>query len=757
MSAKYYTATKSRNAGRAAWSVIFRHPARLELATGKPGRRVRRGLGTSDEAEASLLVEQLNVLLSTPELWEPGARGTATARFDTRVIDIFYEGLEATRVDFEELREQVIPLPGASEGYRTVLMLGTTGAGKTTVVRQVLGTDPKTERFPSTSTAKTTVADTELVMTDDDTYRAVVTFTPRDEVIDYLTENVAEAALAAYRGRSDHEIRRLLLDHVNQRYRFSYVLGRPGVKLNDDDLADDLVDDGATEDEDEPVDLADYGEIDLTETDRVIATAVHQVKKVVGRHAQEVLDDLGDIEEDQVVLQEYIEENLDTDLRQSDEFHTIVDTLFDEVEKRFGVLAAGDLKRNRQGWPTRWSYESDDRDNFIKTVSRFSSNHAKLFGRLLTPLVNGIRVAGRFRPDWYDEPVHLVLIDGEGLGHTPKSVSTLSTHVATQLQKVDAVILVDNAEQPMQAAPVAALKGIAVSGNASKLHVVFTHFDRVYGPNLPTFSSREEHVLASVENVLKAIGEELGPAAERVLQARIDRARFFVGGIQEPLDQTRKVGSRTIDQFASLLELLANPERLAGAGESRPVFDRMNLSLAVAEATKTFHARWRGTLGLEFNPEHGKEHWTRIKALSRRLAEGWSDEYDGLQPLANLRYYLQVQVYLMLQRPVRWEGGEPSDEERQALLDELSNAVTDKLVELVRRRLRDDVRLGWQDAYAQRGPGSTRVRARIIASEVYDRGAPIPTAVASPDQNRFLKDVAQVIREVAELFGVTLE
>jgi hypothetical protein len=34
------------------------------------------------------------------------------------------------------------------------------------------------------------------------------------------------------------------------------------------------------------------------------------------------------------------------------------------------------------------------------------------------------------------------------------------------------VLLVDNAAQPMQAAPVAALKGIAVSGNASKLHVI---------------------------------------------------------------------------------------------------------------------------------------------------------------------------------------------------------------------------------------------------------------------------------------------
>ena len=47
--------------------------------------------------------------------------------------------------------------------------------------------------------------------------------------------------------------------------------------------------------------------------------------------------------------------------------------------------------------------------------------------------------------------------------------------------------LVDNATQPMQAAPVAALnKGIAVSGNASKLHVIFTHFGTKNGQRATT-------------------------------------------------------------------------------------------------------------------------------------------------------------------------------------------------------------------------------------------------------------------------------
>lgn len=748
---KHYTATKNRNPGRESWSVIFRHPGRLD-ATGKVGRRVRRGLGTTDAAEADRLIQQLNELLSTPALWEPAARETAAARMDARVIDIFYDGLETTQMDFRAVRDGLLPLP-QDENYRKVLLLGTTGAGKTTVVRQVLGTDPTTERFPSTSTAKTTVADTELVVTVEGPYRAAVTFALRDEVIDYLTENVSEAALAIYSGKSDAHVGRRLLDHVNQRYRFSYVLGRP---IAADDDVDDLADDDEVDD-DGLLDEEDLGGIDVEGTSTLIRDSISGLRALVAREEASAREALDGTEDDPRVIDEFIEDYLDTELRQHEDFHQIVDRLSDEVEKRFALLTVGELRRNRQGWPVSWTWEANDREAFVKTISRFTSNYAPLFGRLLTPLVNGIRVAGPFTPRWALEAPRLVLIDGEGLGHTPASAVTLSTHVANLVEEVDAILLVDNATQPMQAAPVAALKGIAVSGNGIKLHYLFTHFDQVAGDNLPTFSDREEHVLASAENVLKAIGDELGPAAERILRRRLDDACFFVGGIQGELNPKQKAGSRSIQQLERLLDVLARPAETA-IGTGVPVFDRMNLSLAVAEAAKNFHTKWRGMLGLEFNPNAPKEHWTRVKALTRRLAEGWADEYDTLRPVADLRFELQLQVYLMLQRPVRWEGAEPTDDERQAIIDEASNAITRKLLDLTRRRLMEDAQRAWQGAYMQRGAGSTFVRARMIASDVYEQRAPVPTVTASPDQNRFLKDVACCIDEVAAEVGlITLE
>jgi hypothetical protein len=45
----------------------------------------------------------------------------------------------------------------------------------------------------------------------------------------------------------------------------------------------------------------------------------------------------------------------------------------------------------------------------------------------------------------------------------------------------------------------------------------------------------------------------------------------------------------------------------------------------------------------------------------------------------------------MVQRLVRWEGGEPDDDEKRVLIDTMSNAITKNLMELTRRRLAEDV------------------------------------------------------------------
>lgn len=754
---KRFVATLSRSQGRNAWAVIFRHPVRIDQSSGKPGLRVRQGLGTSDETEANALKDQLNQLLAEERYWNLPARSEAEKRFPRRVVEIFYYGMDPEQSDFGAIRDSIIPLPTAENSdYRRVLLLGTTGAGKTTLLRQLIGTDPERERFPSTSTAKTTVHETEVVLTPGP-YRAVVTFCPIDEVREHLNECLSEAVLSAYRGDSDNEMLRKLLMHVNQRFRFNYLLGNgPQVVGIDDDDDDD--------DEDIPVEQSDDfitdSVINIDSTNALLSKSITTLRAVSIRYGDQLKAELGAIDEkDQRVVDELFEEELDRHLREDNEFHRISDELMDEIELRFTLLTEGKVRRNKQGWPQSWSWETDDRASFIKTITRFSSNHSPRFGYLLTPLVNGIRVAGAFLPAWNNgmQP-KLVLLDGEGLGHTPKSVAAISTSMIRRIESTDAIVLVDNAIQPMQAAPVAAMKEMIMSGCASKLLLVFSHFDEVKGDNLPNAASKEQHVLASAENVLASIGEELGRFAERALRCRLKEACFFFGSIDEHLDDTKKAHRRTISQMKKLLVAIDAIVEKPSTTPEKPVYDRMNLVLAVKNAAEGFHDTWWPRLGLTYKPGISKEHWKRVWALSRRLSTpGLGDEYDNLKPVADLRKQLQERLYVLLQNPVKWEPSEPtSDEHKQQIFDNLANTLSAKILDLASRRVRTERMTEWQSAFSQSGRGSSYSRASIIGENIYKRAAPIPDVTPSPDRNSFLHEVAVILDTTCEQVGAKL-
>ena len=98
----------------------------------------------------------------------------------------------------------------------------------------------------------------------------------------------------------------------------------------------------------------------------------------------------------------------------------------------------------------------------------------------------------------------------------------------------------------------------------------------------------------------------------------------------------------------------------------------MNLVLGVSSAAASLHEAWRPRLGLESKPGYRKEHWTRVEALTRRLAAGWADYYGTLKPVADLRKELQRQIYVFIQNPMSWDGPEPSEEDQQFIFDEIA-------------------------------------------------------------------------------------
>lgn len=744
MADKQRTATLSK--GRASWCVIFRHPV-CKAADGRNHLRVRRGLGTDDEAQAQALVDQMNQLLAEPAYWRLGERERAARQFDRKIVAAFYDHMAPPQRDPWADREAVIPLPGGKDnrdGYARVQLIGTTGAGKTTLLRQLIGTDPLRERFPSISAAKTTVCDIEVIV-GDGPFRAVVSFIDRDLVRQYLADCVSSAVIGVLERRPEREVVRRLLEHTEQRFRLSYVLGVPGAASDGDELLDE--DDGPENDPfAEEVDVPSDDERDaLRKALAEYLDAVKTIGKEARSEAERVAESLGiNLSEASQADRDVVQEMVEDDLSDRDEFHTLVDSILEDVESRFDLLSTGHVEKGRDGWPRLWEFESEDRRSFLREVNRFSSNYAPCFGRLLTPLVQGIRVVGDFGPTWADERLKLVLLDGQGLGHKADSASSISTSITRRYQLVDAIVLVDNGAQPMQAAPCSALESIVASGHEGKLVVCFTHFDEVKGDNLFDTQARKDHVLGSFDNAVSAIGKSHGRDAAAALQRAVPDRIVFLSGIQKKLTEKSRLTLLELNRLLGAIQSTIEPPEPV---ECVPIYDVANLVLSLQSATQEFHDRWRGILNMGSRSGVTPEHWTRVKALSRRLGVFRQDEYDTLRPVADLIRLTQGHLSRYLATPLDWEPHAPRDGEdsRTQATDAIRSEVFTRLHDLARRRLLDDRFSGWVGAYEHRGMGSTRVRARDIVG-IYEEAAPVPNEMPS-DSNQFLFEVRRLVAE----------
>ena len=742
MSTIKYKATLSGGQERSGLCIIFRHPVRKN-PDGSPVR-VRRGLGTKVSADAQVLVDQMNQLLGDPAFWTPAAKSKADSMFDQKIVSAFYDNLLPAANDPWALREEYVPIPGPDDGYARARFLGVTGAGKTTLVRQIIGTDPAKERFPSTSTAKTTVCDIEIVMADGP-FTAVVTFFPREQVRLLIDECALAAAVSHVfeKGELTTAAARLL-EHGEQRFRLSYLLG--SLKNNKDEISDDDV--MIDSPEDEPA--------DVTPAEREAMAAqilnyVGRIERVAGHTANALETQLG-VKLARLERKELdaFQELFEDELRQSEDFHGIVDEIFDAVEERFEVLSAQGFRRDRNDWPLLWQFQTHDRAEFIKTVNRFSSNYAPNFGKLLTPLVEGIRVRGPFKPEWLPAAdCKLVLMDGEGLGHTPDSSASISTSITERLREVDAVVLVDSAEQPMQAGPQALLRTLAASGHEKKLIVCFTHFDAVKGDNLPNVSSKKQHVFRSLESAIGSVREVLGRTAENALTRAVDERVFFVSSIQDPIKESARLTRSELNGLVVAIQKSIIPPAPTSV---TPVYDVTNLILCIPQAMAEFREPWRARLRLPSSSNVSPEHWTRIKALSRRFAELGEIEYSSMRPVADFIARLMENISVFIATPIKWEPANAPEEMKRQVANEIAIQIFSDLHGLGTQRLFSDRVKDWTAAYSHRGPGSTNDRSNDIDA-IYREAAPIPGQAGNETASKFVAELNLMVKTAVQKSG----
>jgi hypothetical protein len=186
--------------------------------------------------------------------------------------------------------------------------------------------------------------------------------------------------------------------------------------------------------------------------------------------------------------------------------------------------------------------------------------------------------------------------------------------------------------------------------------------------------------------------------------------------------------------------------------EARPVYDPTGIGFAVQDAVSKFQGPWLARLGIGTYEGYRKEHWTRIKALNRRIAGELDDEYDTLRPIADLATQLRESISRFLNNPIAWTR-EPADEdEGQRTIDRIRQVIEVALGDLAVRRLVQNHLSDWRAAYdgpGSRGTGSTFRRASAIHG-IYGAAAPVPDAVMTEPSAAFLGEIRRIVTSAIE-------
>ena len=563
-----------------------------------------------------------------------------------------------------------------------------------------------------------------------------------------MDECLEEACASVIRGQDDEDIAGALLEHPEQRFRLSYPLGTWQQESPDhemDGLFEDEEDSAVTLPDDEVVAAAE-----LTKNNEHLKKYVDRIREISAEVQEQIAPRSGDYHdmENATRREAWIEEFTDA-LYENQGFTDISVEIMESIEERFDLIAEGDFEREATNWPILWNYEEVDRTAFLRQVRWFTGNHSQQFGRLLTPLVDGIRVSGPFQPTatrLQDGYRRLVLLDGEGLGHSAREATSISTKVTDRFQEADMILLIDNAQSPMQAAPLELLRSVGTGGHGHKLGVVFTHFDQVRGDNLRSYTQKVKHVRASVGNAISGMRDALGAPVTEILERQLDNRNFYLGGLNRP---TESIPAPILDQMRKLLvemqEAAKPPEPVTAA----PIYNLLRLELALRDATDGFKSPWWGRLGLSYHEGTTKQHWARVKALCRRIANLWDNEYDNLRPVADLIRELQESASHWLNEPDGWTRAPADDDESRAAIDQIRQEVLGGIRALAEKRLIESHRRDWQAAYGFRGVGSSYQRAHRMAG-VFEAAAPSISSVMDPPTQAFLEEVVEIVRTAVE-------
>lgn len=706
--------SKSKNKGRETWNVNFYHPLLLNEKTGEEVR-IRRSTFTDNEKELEIIIADLEALINNEEYHNIVKKTHALTLFNKTSVELFYNDIQVkSEKEHEYLREKKIPM---EKDNQIIDIEGFSGAGKTSLLSQLLGLDVKQESVLATSSNKTTVSDIEFIVKNLDDFSLVCTFKEKQKIEDYVRELIQRASHEAISNNEHDSIMRKFTETADKEFRLHYIVGSIRPKVTDNNsLTNRFAKYQGIIDQE-----SHYNELMSSLLDDIIYQSKDKWKNYIFLNDLD-LSSLTELEKYQAeinFLEGFIREDI---------FLDYVDQIMKEIETTINkvlTIEGLNIEKNRNDWISYIHSEELNRSSCLNLIEKLATNKKKLFGEILTPIVESIRVRGPFFPNWVTEreKYKFTFVDGRGLDHVLKEAFSVPPEVNYKLRRANKIIYVQNGSETMSHNSKVFFENSELSGYTPKIHFVFTHFDEVKGNNLVTASDKANHVIGNLEQVLNLLDHD----KRNNIQDSINNKMFFLGGLDKNLDEnlTDDITLNELYQFIDTLNMTEVELQLKNLNYK---YHKQVLPVDLLEVAEQFNNRWKAQLGTKTVDGITSLSWPTIKALSRRYAEFNRLSFYNISPAGDMVQYLKGVLYQYFSVPNYFMMEERIDEKKVAQFRTKAMEQAEELITVFsKERLLDDNEqlVRWKTAYYnRRGPGSTSLRAQDI-SEIIDNAMPL--------------------------------
>jgi len=465
---------------------------------------------------------------------------------------------------FDDIQKKLDKLSPIPVNMPKFYLLGDTGAGKTTIVRKILGTDKY--KFPSVQQKRTTVAVTEYVLSRDIPFKASYIFkteTQINELINEIIEVTIEKAYLAYcKDELDsEEIIENLEETPDERFRLRYILTTTELeeiaKLISDVLLPEL--------HDSVTKLKIELDSDEEELSVIVDLALESMK------------------EDFSKLQEHI---------------------VDLISKKVAEMCEGHKLFSATDY---YQHSEQKVDCFINQAKKLLSSGKNS----ISPVIEYARLEGNLLADWLPNNTELVLIDGEGIGHDTREASRLSARHLDYFHFSDSIGLVEESKKPFASGGKSAMEGVIRNGYLDKFKLIFSKLDEVEVGDEED-ANRDEQIRAvkkgfkNVKNALKEDGIESNIGNEHL---------YYLSNMKD-----KELNPDSILEITRLIKDIKCQFDEEVPQFIEPMYDYEMLSSYLVKSSDNFITRWNSMLN--------SKHWQTVKAFNRRMCWEWDEFKD---------------------------------------------------------------------------------------------------------------------------------